>query len=58
MITDRGYEIQEGMVRKDSGEHVGKFKQTLTLSNDRYKKLGNRLQVKYWKTVVYGLEWR
>lgn len=46
------------MVRKDSGEHVGKFKQTLTLSNDRYKKLGNRLQVKYWKTVVYGLEWR
>ena len=58
MITDRRSEIQEGMVSKDSGEHVDKFKQTLTLSNNNYKKLENRLQIKVLEncSIWYGME--
>lgn len=34
MITDRRFEMQEGIMSKYSGEHVGKLKKALTLSNN------------------------
>lgn len=38
MITDRRSEMQEGIVSKYSGEHEGKLKQALTLSNNNENK--------------------
>lgn len=40
MITDGRSEMREGMVSKDSDEHVGKFKQALTISNNNDNKWG------------------